>query len=76
MHLLLGKVYLDTYRKSEAEDELQKTLAGDAAKPFAHYELGVLHQRSGQLAKAAAEFENEMQISSDEPWSSQSRGTL
>lgn len=76
MHLLLGKVYLDTYRNSEAEDELKKTLAGDPAMPFAHYDLGVLYQRLGQLDKAAAEFEKEMQISPDEPWSYQSRGTL
>jgi Flp pilus assembly protein TadD len=76
MHLLMGKVYLDTYQNAKAEDELVSAVAGDPTMPFAHYDLGVLYQRLGQFHKAAAEFEKEMQISPDEPWSYESRGNL
>jgi predicted Zn-dependent protease len=36
--------------------------------PYSHYYLGVLYQKMGKSGAAAAEFEKEIQISSNNPW--------
>jgi tetratricopeptide (TPR) repeat protein len=69
MHLLLAKLYVDFYYNQQAAVELNKAIAQNPNMPFAHYNLGVVYQRLGQLEKAIEEYKKEIAISPREPWS-------
>ena len=45
-------------------------------RAFAHYNLGVVLQREGRLDEAARQFETEMTITPQEPWSYENRGQI
>jgi tetratricopeptide (TPR) repeat protein len=55
---------------------LQKSIALDPKLSFAHYNLGVAYQRLGMLQKAGKEFDQEMAITPQEPWSYENRGEV
>ncbi|MGA8184295.1 MAG: tetratricopeptide repeat protein, partial [Terriglobia bacterium] len=69
MYLLLGKLNIDFFYNKQAALELNKAIAQDPKLPFAHYNLGVVYQRLGELDQAVEEYKKEIAISPREPWS-------
>jgi tetratricopeptide (TPR) repeat protein len=67
LHLLLGKAYLALGQNNQAEVELQQAASGNAV-PFAHYYMGILYQKSGQIDQAATQFEKEIQVDPSNSW--------
>ena len=67
LHLLLGKAYLALGQNNQAEVELQQAASGNAV-PFAHYYMGILYQKSGQIDQAATQFEKEIEVDPSNSW--------
>jgi tetratricopeptide (TPR) repeat protein len=61
---LLGKAYLALNQNEKAETEFNQA----SSLPYAHYYLGVLYQKMGRMADAAAQFEKETETTPDNPW--------
>jgi tetratricopeptide (TPR) repeat protein len=67
LHLLLGKAYLALDQNNQAEVELQQAASGNAV-PFAHYYLGILYQKSGQIDQAMTQFVKEIEVDPSNSW--------
>jgi arylsulfatase A-like enzyme/predicted Zn-dependent protease len=61
-HNLLGSAYLDMGRQEDAEKELTAALQSRPKIPDAHYNLGILRERQGDVARAVTEYQAEIEI--------------
>ncbi len=61
-HILLGKIYTDEENYEEAEKEFQIILQKDENSADAHFSLGVLYEKQGDMAKARSEWRRCLKI--------------
>ncbi|HEX7344695.1 MAG TPA: tetratricopeptide repeat protein [bacterium] len=59
-YFCLGNAYLDAEKLEQARDAFQSARAADSLYPRAHLNLGVIAYRSGDSAKAEAEYQREL----------------
>lgn len=64
-HNLLGQIYIDEANYSDAKAEFEAILLKDENSADAHYGLGVLYEKQGDLAKARAEWRRALKIQFD-----------
>ena len=60
--VLLGTIYIDEEKYSDAENEFNAVLEKKADSADAYYELGILYEKEGDLVKARAQWRNALHI--------------
>ena len=66
-HILLGQILTDEEKYSEAQKEFEAILEKNENSADAHYALGVLYEKQGDLAKARAEWRTCLRIQVNHP---------
>ena len=60
--VLLGNIYLDEEKYSDAENEFNAVLEKNENSADAYYGLGVLYEKQGDLVKARAQWRNALRV--------------
>ena len=66
-HLLLGQIYVDESDYENAQKEFETILEKNENSADAHYGLGVLYEKQGDLVKARAEWRKCLRIQINHP---------
>lgn len=64
-HNLLGQIYIDEENYNDARAEFEAILSKDENSADAHYGLGVLYEKQGDLAKARSEWRRAIKLQFD-----------
>lgn len=60
--MLLGSIYIAENKYEEATEEFLSVLEKDENSADAHYQLGILYEKQGDMVKARAEWRNALRI--------------
>ena len=66
-HLLLGEIYIDQEKYEKAEGEFDFLIKKEAHLADAHYNLGVIYEKQGDLVKARSEWRAALKNQSNHP---------
>ncbi len=63
--LMLANIYMEEENYDEAEKEFEEVLKKNANSDDAHYGIGVIYEKQGNIVKARAEWRNTLKIRSN-----------
>lgn len=64
---LMGKIYIDQEKYDEAMEEFNKVLAKNENSADAHYGIGVIYEKQGNIVKARSEWRKALRIQVNHP---------
>ena len=64
-HLLLGEIYIDQEKYDKAIEEFNFLIEKEVHLADAHYNLGLIHEKQGDLVKARSEWRNALRNQSN-----------
>jgi tetratricopeptide (TPR) repeat protein len=76
MYLLIGKAHLARQEDDAAAAEFEKGLGANPKLPFAHYYLGIIKKKTGDLEAARTEFLADTAIQPDVPFNFEELGNI